>query len=223
MNESEMSDPPIALVLVHQAISRGLDVGCQYATRFARTGYPDRATGAGFALYLRTLVGVLHMHHSAEDEIAFPFLRDKLTELPFEALITEHEQMEAILEGMAPILDELRGESEEESALEAACGALASLSEIWPGHIDVEETRISVERLEAMVGAEALAGWLVEMGQHRPDGAPPDPAGLPFILYNLPAEERAIMAGQMPPVVSQELVPGPWRESWAPMEPFLLG
>mgnify|MGYP001822693222 CR=1 FL=1 len=222
MNESKVSDPPIALVLVHRAISRGLDVGCQYATRFARTGYPDRATGAGFALYLRTLSGVLHMHHSAEDEIAFPFLRERLPDLPFETLIHEHEQMEAILEGMAPILDALRGEPGEESALETSCDVLASLSEIWPAHIAIEETGVSVTKLEAMVGTEALAGWLAEMGQHRPEGAPPDPVGIPFILYNLPAEERAIMAAQMPPAVSQELVPGPWREHWAPMQPFLL-
>ena len=222
MTELKASDPPIALVLVHQAISRGLDVGCQYATRFARTGYPDRATGAGLALYLRTLVGVLHMHHSAEDVIAFPFLREKLPDLPFNALIAEHERMEVILKEFAPILDELRGEPGEELALEAACGALASLSEIWPGHIDVEETRISAGRLEAMIGAGALAAWLAAMGQHRPEGAPPDPVGLPFILYNLPAEERAIMAAQMPPAVSQELVPGPWKVHWAPMKPFLL-
>ena len=222
MIESKTSDPPIALVLIHNAISRGLDVGAQHAARFARDGYPDRETGEGFALYLRTLVGMLHQHHSAEDEIAFPFLRDKLPDLPFDGLIAEHEQMEAILKEMAPLLDKLRGEAGEELVLEAARGALARLAEIWPGHIDIEETRISVKTLEAMVGAEALSGWLAQMGQHRPEGAPPDPVGLPFVLYNLPQEERAIMAQQMPPAISQELVPGPWQEYWAPMKPFLL-
>jgi hypothetical protein len=222
MIESKTSDAPIALVLIHRAISRGLDMGGQHAARFALDGYPDRETGTGFALYLRTLVGILHQHHSAEDEIAFPFLRDKLPDLPFDGLIAEHEQMEAILKEMAPLLDKLRGEAGEELVLEAARGALARLAEIWPGHIDIEETKISVKTLEAMVGAEALAGWLAAMGQHRPEGAPPDPVGLPFVLHNLPQEERAIMAQQMPPAISQELVPGPWQEHWAPMKPFLL-
>jgi hypothetical protein len=45
---------------------------------------------------------------------------------------------------------------------------------------------------------------------------------VPFILYNLSAEDRAIMAQQMPPAVSQELVPIVWKEQWAPMVPFLL-
>jgi hypothetical protein len=60
------------------------------------------------------------------------------------------------------------------------------------------------------------------MGQHRPEGAPPDPVALPFILHNLSAEDRAIMAQFMPPIVSQELVPKAWKENWAPMKPFLL-
>jgi len=222
MSESKTPDPPITIVLVHHAISRGLDTGIQYAQSYAREGYPNPATGAGLALYLRALVGVLHIHHSAEDEIAFPFLRQKQPNLPFDALIAEHEQMEALLEELAPILDKLHGEAGEETALGAAHRALARLAEIWPGHIDIEEKGVSVKKLEAMVGAEALAGWLAQMGQHRPEGAAPDPVVLPFILYNLPAEERAIMAAQMPPAVSQELVPGVWSEHWAPMKPFLL-
>lgn len=222
MIESRTSDPPITLVLIHDAISRGLTTGIRYAESFARDGYPDRATGAGLALYLRTLVGILHQHHSAEDEIAFPFLRGKLPNLPFEDLIAEHEQMEAILEEMAPILNKLHGKAGEGPALEAARASLDLLTALWPAHIEIEETEVSVKTLEAMVGAEALAGWLARMGQHRPEGAPPDPLGIPFILYNLPDEERAIMAAQMPPAVSQELVPGPWQEHWAPMKPFML-
>ena len=53
------------------------------------------------------------------------------------------------------------------------------------------------------------------MSQHRPGGGPPDPVVVPFILYDLPAEDRAIMAPHMPPVVTQELVPVVWKEHWA--------
>ena len=222
MTESKSSDPPIALVLIHRAISRGLSTGIHYAQGFAREGYPDRAAGAGLALYLRTLAGILHQHHSAEDEIAFPFLRELLPDLPFDDLIAEHEQMEEILEELASILDRLHGEPGDGPALEAASTLLARLDALWPAHIAVEETGISVKTLEARAGAEALGGWLARMGQHRPEGAPPDPVGIPFILYNLTETDRAIMGAQMPPVVSQELVPGPWQEYWAPMKPFLL-
>ncbi len=222
MIESKSSDPPIALVLIHRAISRGLRVGMEYAASFAQEGYPEPSVGVGLALYLRTLVGVLHQHHSAEDEIAFPFLRERLPGLPLDALVAEHEQMESILEDLVLLLDRLQGEAGEEAVLEAARAELAKLARIWPGHIDIEETGISMGKLEDVASAEELAGWLAAMGQHRPEGASPDPVSLPFVLYNLSADDRAIMAKNMPPVVIQELVPVAWREQWAPMKPFLL-
>ena len=222
MTEARGSDAPITLILIHRAISRGLAVGTRYTEALAREGYPDTATGMGFALYLRMLAGALHVHHSAEDEIAFPFLRTRLSDLPLDVLTAEHEQMAAILEEMAPILDQLHGEAGEGPVLLAAHGALTGLVEIWPSHIGVEERSISVKRLEEVASAEEIAGWLAKMGQHRPEDAPPDPVLLPFILYNLSAEDRAMMAQQMPPVVTQELVPVAWKEHWAPMVPFLL-
>jgi len=222
MTDARDSDAPISLILIHRVISRGLEVGTRYTETFARERYPDAATGAGFALYLQMLAGTLHVHHSAEDKIAFPFLRPRLPDLPFDALTAEHEQMTAILEEMAPSLEQLHGEAGEGSALTAAHGALTRLAEIWPGHIDIEETSFSVKRLQVVASAEEIAGWLQEMGRHRPEGTPPDPVLLPFILYNLSAEDRAIMAQQMPPAVSQELVPIVWKEHWAPMVPFLL-
>ena len=222
MTATKGSDAPITLILIHRVISRGLEVCIRQTETFARGGYPDPATGAGFALYLRTLAGTLHIHHSAEDEIAFPFLREKLPDLPIDVLIAEHARMAAILEEVAPGLDRLRGEAGEGPDLLAAHGALTRLAEIWPDHIDVEETSFSVKGLAALVSAEEMASWLQAMGQHRPEGGPPDPVVVPFILYNLSAEDRAIMAQHMPPVITQELVPVVWKEHWAPMKPFLL-
>jgi hypothetical protein len=45
---------------------------------------------------------------------------------------------------------------------------------------------------------------------------------VPFLLYNLPPEERAVFSQGMPPIVIQELVPVAWKEKWSPMKPFLL-
>lgn len=222
MTQPKYPEAPASLVLIHRVLSRAFEVGLQYTEAYAREGVPDPATGAGLALYLSTLAGTLHIHHSGEDEIAFPFLQDKLPDVPVDTLVAEHHQMEAVLDELHPVLDRLRHNPEDGAALEAAHGALTRLAEIWPRHIDVEESTISVPRLLATITEEELGRWLQQMGQHRPEGAPPDPLTVPFILYNLSPEDRALMAGQMPPVVSQELVPGPWKEHWAPMKPFLL-
>jgi hypothetical protein len=88
----------------------------------------------------------LSAHHLAEDEVAFPYLRPKLPEVPFDELMTEHSQQHL----QSPFL------------------------------------------------------------------------GIPFVLYNLPADERAIMTAMMPPAVTQQLVPVDWKQMWAPMQLFLL-
>ena len=45
---------------------------------------------------------------------------------------------------------------------------------------------------------------------------------VPFLLYNLPPDRRAVFARPMPLVVTRLLVPIVWRRKWAPMRPFLL-
>jgi hemerythrin-like domain-containing protein len=222
MAEAKGSDAPITLILIHRVISRGLEECIRFTRIYARDGYPDPETGAGFALYLRTLTGVLYLHHSAEDVVAFPFLDEKLPGyLPIDSLITDHEQMEHYLEEMTPLLDKLHGEGGESSTLLAVLDILTKLVEIWPGHIDIEET-ISLTKLQTVASGEEITIWLQEMGQHRPEGGPPDPLSMPFILYNLSAEDRAIMAQFIPPAVTEELVPVVWKDQWAPMKPFML-
>jgi hypothetical protein len=54
------------------------------------------------------------------------------------------------------------------------------------------------------------------------DHAEPLELVVPFALHNLPATDREALESNMPPKVVSELVPGPWKEAWAPMKPFLL-
>jgi hypothetical protein len=45
---------------------------------------------------------------------------------------------------------------------------------------------------------------------------------LPFLLYNLAAEDRAAFAFFLPPEMTQTLIPVVWKPQWAPMLPFFL-
>lgn len=45
---------------------------------------------------------------------------------------------------------------------------------------------------------------------------------VPFVLYNLTTEDRAITAQGLPAIVTEQLVPIEWKDKWAPMQPFLL-
>ena len=114
-------------------------------------------------------------------------------------------------------------ESEAGPALTDLNRALTKMSDLWHPHIQTEEGHFGVE-----VGAELFSiEEHIEMGQafakHSQEHATaPDYLMVPFMLFNLSAEERAIMAQAFPPIITQELVPVAWKEKWAPMAPFLL-
>ena len=58
--------------------------------------------------------------------------------------------------------------------------------------------------------------------EHSQRHATPDYLVVPFMLYTLPPQERPIFARNLPPIVTEQLVPVGWRDKWEPMKPFLL-
>jgi len=45
---------------------------------------------------------------------------------------------------------------------------------------------------------------------------------VPFLLHDLEPADRAAMAANFPPIVTEQLVPIFWKEKRSPMQPFLL-
>jgi hypothetical protein len=45
---------------------------------------------------------------------------------------------------------------------------------------------------------------------------------MPFVLYNLSPEDRAITSQGFPEMVTKQLVPIDWKDKWVSMQPFLL-
>ena len=45
---------------------------------------------------------------------------------------------------------------------------------------------------------------------------------IPFMIFNTIKERREFFYRHMPPVITQQLVPGEWKEKWALMKLFLL-
>jgi hypothetical protein len=217
------NQPNIAadLIRIHSVVTRGLSVSLERGQTFARDGFPDDATREGFVSYVQSLVSVLHAHHLGEDELAFPYLRDLLPDAPFDLLSEQHQQM-------VPILDEIAAANEavaaggDSQSVNDLNRALTQVDELWHPHIQIEEEQFSVEKGAELIGVDEhirLAQLFAKLSQEH---AQPDFLVVPFILFNLSPEDRAIMAAPMPPVVTQELVPRAWKDKWAPMQPFLL-
>ena len=245
---SDMPQPNIALSLkaIHHGLTRALTVAAERSQAYAGGGFPDEATRDGFATYARCLVTALRAHHRSEDEVAFPFIRDKLSQMPFDRLSAEHQAIEPRLSSIEAALDRMAAGAAAAGPLrstlclrtgQAASFAVGDLQaavgrilDLWHPHIRIEETHVNPEAAARVMPPEerlrlrsaasfAVGGLLSQFNQQH---SQPDYLMVPFTLFNLRPQERAMMAQAFPPIVIQQLVPMAWKEKWAPIEPFLL-
>ena len=190
---SEKPKPNIGLDLqrIHRVITRGLAIALENCQVF-EGGFPDNTTREGFWKYCQGLEANAHGHHVSEDDLFFPYLRDRLPDTDFDEMVTEHQEMHEILAEMRA--------AREAGALTDMQRALAKMADLWHPHIEM---------------AQKAAG-------HSQEHAQPGPLAVPFLLYNLEGDDRAHFLAVMPPEVTQQLVPVVWKDIWAPMKPFLL-
>jgi hypothetical protein len=123
------------------------------------------------------------------------------------------------LEKAAAAVAEGAGSAESTHSLS---GVLTTLWGLWHPHIAIEETYWSPEAVAALMSEEESLQLGQKLGESSQKHLHAPPVEIPFALYNLAPEDRAIMAKAMPPVVTEQLVPLAWRAQWAPMKPFLL-
>jgi hypothetical protein len=211
-----------ALLLIHQSISRGIHMSSLYGHIFTRTGFPGGKMRPGFADYVRSLTSVLHAHHLAEDELVFPLFRRLLPEAPYEQLADDHLKMIPIVDEIRLKIDRAVDYPESRETLEKIEGLFNELAEIWRPHIVVEEVHFSSAKIDAVMSADEQAGLLARIGEANQKHSGPDYLVVPFTLFNLPQEERAMMSDLLPPVVTRHLIPVAWKEKWQQMSPFLL-
>jgi hemerythrin-like domain-containing protein len=213
---TEMPKPNIGrdLKRIHRAISRGLAVALDNCQAFAQGGFPDDATREGFWKYCQGLEANAHGHHVTEDDLFFPFLRDRLPGTDFDGLMAEHEEMQGFLDGMRA--------AREAGSLAAMQRALAGMTGLWHPHIAKEETDFSPEVAAEVMTIPEHIDMAQKAAAHSQQHSQPAPLAVPFLLYNLEGEDRAFFLAVMPPEVTQQLVPVVWKEEWAPMRPFLL-
>lgn len=204
------------ILRIHRVLTRSLTVSIQFLQQAEQ---PDNLHH-GFMLYLRALSSLLHAHHLGEDEIGFPFWRTKSPFAPLNNLIRDHLRMMPLLEKIEIWLNSESGW--EAPHLRRLQGILEELNAIWLWHIQLEESVMGPEKATALLTPAENQQLARQLATHGQEHAQPDALVLPFILYNLPVEDRAVMAQIFPPLVTRQLVPVEWKPVWEPMKPFLL-
>jgi hypothetical protein len=214
MSEKPMPNIGVDLQRIHRVITRGLVVSQENCQTFVKSGFPDGTTAEGFWKYCLGLEVIARTHHETEDDLFFPFLRDRLPDADFDRLLAEHRVMDGIL-------DEMKA-ARETGSLTAMQRALAKLHEMWHPHISVEEAVFSPQVAAKVMTVPETIELAQKASALSQEHAQPAPLAVPFVLYNLEGEDRASFLNVMPEQVTQQLVPIVWKDEWAAMKPFLL-
>jgi hemerythrin-like domain-containing protein len=209
------------LMRVHRAVTRAFDVAIEAGQQFAAQGWPDESTREGYVNYVRSLISFLRGHHLGEDDLIFPYFRDKLPDVPYDRLARDHHELEALLSRLEGILDAEAVPDSSQALAELGVGLQAARG-MWHPHIQVEEEHFTLEILGRIVPVEEHVRLGRASAEHSQAHTGPDYLVVPFFLYNLDEEDRAAMVRVMPPVVTEQLVPHVWKDQWASMKPFLL-
>ncbi len=221
MFDNEGNELGEGLIRIHRIITRGIDVARDCSRTHATGEQEDTSVAAGFADYLQALTAVVHAHHTAEDEIAYPSFRDSFPDAPWDVLAQEHRAVAVILADLDTQAVRIR----EGAAIEAwapAAGKLDELAVLWGPHYHREEAHFTLPALAAAMALEQRAAMVAQIAAHNQQHAKPDYLVVPFLLYNLDGEDRRAMAALFPPVVTEQLVPVAWQQKWSSMKPFLL-
>lgn len=206
--------------LTHHIITRGLIVSIENTSAYP-TRRQSKTWQEGFNNYVRTLVEFIDAHHNSEDSAVFPFLSDKIPGAPFDELRANHRDMISLFGEVKKAL--LHGEKEEmgEAWLGDLETNLAKLDGMWHPHIDLEETQV-ISKIDQSVPAEEINKFMLQMRESVQPSQYPPALLMPFMIYNLPKEEREMFTHDMPDEMIHHLVPIVWKDKWESMKPFLL-
>jgi hemerythrin-like domain-containing protein len=210
----------VAFRNIHDIISRGLKVSIENVQDVIHTGFHDTSRREGLFNYIRALCSVLNAHHLTEDELAFPYFRDKIPEAPFDRLMVAHREMVKILDEIKPVLEKSDKTGELGARLRLE-NALIRLNEAWQLHIRME-TDVFISKTDALIPADEQLRLVGLFAQNVVKLSGPLPLTVPFLLLNLPPEDRRVFSRDLPAEIVQHLVPVIWKVQWASMNPFLL-
>ena len=207
---------------IHLVITRALDVAIEHTSLFTETKSQD-IFSLGFINYLQSLLSLLHSHHLVEDERIFPYLKDKLADAPFKLMEAQHQEMLLVLDEIELQLTLIeKNKLCSPKTLIAFNQQLVRLRETWHPHLQTEEEYINDTQLGTIIDPEEQKKQSEAFAHYAASHIDADYLVVPFILYNLLPEDRAIMSQVFPPVVTQQLIPIDWRSQWESMLPFFV-
>jgi hemerythrin-like domain-containing protein len=209
------------LIRIHTVMTRGLAVSIDHGRSFSK-GQRDPDEFRGFIMYLRCLTSMLHAHHLTEDEVAFPYFKKFLPDIPYESLTKQHKQIIPNLDKVNEWINENKSSLPSEEMIMPLITHLDAIQTVWLPHIQLEESQFSEENVTPVIDMNDRIQIGKLLANHSRSHQNSGIEMLAFILYNMKSEDRLIMTGTIPWFFRKVLLNGLLKNQWKPLRPYLL-
>jgi hypothetical protein len=209
------------MLAIHAVITRSLNVAATGCGSFAQQSVAGADSHDGLMSYIHCLVSVLGGHHGTEDELAFPVFQ-KMLDAPYDLLSQQHLVVHSLLDEAKAGVESVAAEPGAAAPWAKLHQLVSRIEEFWHAHIAIEEEHFTMDRFAALMPPDEHRRLIELFSGHMRQVTGPDYLVVPFLLYNSAPDKRLIFSSELPPMVTEQLVPVVWKEKWAPMQPFLL-
>ncbi|MGZ7108511.1 MAG: hemerythrin domain-containing protein [Methanobacterium sp.] len=222
MMDENQGDVGTDMIRFHRIITRSLEVNIQNVNRYLEIGAIEESDEEGFLKYVQSFSTVLDAHHLLENEKIFPYFKDKLPDAPYDRLMDQHKLVKESLSQINGGINNLKSKVDELDSINLLKTGFREIDKIWHPHIRIEEEHIYEHIGSLNLSPEETNRLREEYTQFFGEHVSPPFLVMPFVLYNLSPEDRAIVSQRFPEIVTKKLVPIDWKDEWASMQPFLL-
>jgi hemerythrin-like domain-containing protein len=210
------------LIRIHHVITRALSLSIEEIGMFEQKEGISESLREGFINYLRSLLSLFHSHHLVEDDLIFPYFKKNQLSAPYETMNEQHQALLPVLDNFEKSIDNWVNDPSNQEFIANLRETLEQLQQLWIPHFQLEEEYLCEEKISSLLSDEEQVKLAHEFGEYAAKHIDKDYLVIPFILYNLSPEERALMSKIFPSNVTEELVPHIWKDQWESMSPFFL-
>ncbi|MEN6330168.1 MAG: hemerythrin domain-containing protein [Methanobacteriaceae archaeon] len=219
INQSDVGED---FIRFHKIVTRSLKVGIENINEFLKEGAVEKSKREGFLKYVESFSSFLDGHHKVENQKVFPYFKPLLPDVPYVQLMTEHKEVEALLQEINSGVDNLRIKKDELGSLRHLKSGFGQIDHLWHSHILIEETQLYQKVGSLNINPDEMIRIKNKFSEFFQEHTGPAYLVVPFALYNLTPPDRAILVAGFPEMVTKQLVPVDWKDKWIPMKPFLL-
>jgi hemerythrin-like domain-containing protein len=202
------------LVTSHRIITKAVQRAVTKCGEYSKDMEAWIGEFTGFSMYMTNLKMLTHSHHTAEDEILFPFYRSRI-DAPWDRLKDDHQAISGILGELDKYIKEISAGGQVMTGR-----LLEEFNNIWTTHIRIEEENLTAEKLGEISDMEEQKQIVKKVADHGYKNSGPASTIIPFVMYTLDQKEQKEFLSEVPWFLKKILVPIVWKNKWKPMSPF---